>query len=443
MSENLSAAENASAPSLSQLLNSTDFAAVTDPRQLPQPAALPIQQATHKICPEHFIVNEQLDIEFSGEGEHLWVFIQKTGMNTVHAAKLLADWACIPERDVGYSGLKDRQAVTTQWFSLRIPNRTLPEVAFNPSLANDTVIDEQNESAAVAIKTADETTTPQEQIAVLEQHWHNKKLSHGAHKANQFILTLTEVQADDQAAVESRLQQIAQNGVPNYFGGQRFGHGGNNISEALKWFHDEALKAATKVNTEQSENSGDTDNKRDDKRGNRKNDHKKNRKISKRLREQHSMRLSAARSLIFNRILASRVADNTWNSGLVGEVFNLAGTGSIFTSEQLDDTLLERLQAQDIHPTAPLWGLDNDKVSGDARELEEQIIASEPVLTRLAQGLEAQQIKAQRRALRLVPQELAWQWLDEASLQLQFSLPTGSYATSVLYSLVQQLNSHQ
>jgi tRNA pseudouridine13 synthase len=226
--------------------------------------------------------------------------------------------------------------------------------------------------------------------------------------------------------------------VPNYFGGQRFGHGGNNISEALKWFHDEALKAASskdKVAADSANHSAD----KPGKRGNR----KKERKISKRLREQHSMRLSAARSLIFNRILASRVADNTWNSGLVGEVFNLAGTGSIFASDTLDATLLERVQAQDIHPTAPLWGLDNDKVTGDARELEEQIIASEPVLTRLAQGLEAQQIKAQRRALRLVPQELAWQWLDEASLQLQFSLPTGSYATSVLYSLVQQLNSHQ
>ncbi|CAM4004382.1 tRNA pseudouridine(13) synthase TruD [Psychrobacter arenosus] len=438
MSENLSAAENASAPSLSQLLNSSDFAAVTDPRQLPQPAALPIQRATHKICPEHFIVNEQLDIEFSGEGEHLWVFIQKTGMNTVHAAKLLADWAGIPERDVGYSGLKDRQAVTTQWFSLRIPNRTLPEVAFNPSLANDTVLNEQNESAAVAIKTADETTTQQEQIAVLEQHWHNKKLSRGAHKANQFILTLTEVQADDQAAVEARLQQITQDGVPNYFGGQRFGHGGNNISEALKWFHDEALKAASSIDKVPANSANHSEDKLG-KRGNR----KKERKISKRLREQHSMRLSAARSLIFNRILATRVADNTWNSGLVGEVFNLAGTGSIFASDTLDATLLERVQAQDIHPTAPLWGLDNDKVIGEARELEEQIIASEPVLTRLAQGLEAQQIKAQRRALRLVPQELAWQWLDEASLQLQFSLPTGSYATSVLYSLVEQLNSHQ
>jgi tRNA pseudouridine13 synthase len=439
MSENLSAAENASALSLSQLLNSTDFAAFTDPSQLPQPATLPIQQATHKICPEHFIVNEQLDIEFSGEGEHLWLFIQKTGMNTAHAAKLLAEWAGIPERDVGYSGLKDRQAVTTQWFSLRIPNRTLPEAPFNPVLTDDTVL---NGQSTVETTIASESASPQEQIAVLEQHWHNKKLSRGAHKANQFILTLTEVQADAPAAVDSRLQQIAQEGVPNYFGAQRFGHGGNNISEALKWFHDEQLKAAPIAPNEQPEKSeptAHTDNQRKDKRGKR----NKERKISKRLREQHSMRLSAARSVIFNRILAARVSDGTWHSGLAGEVFNLAGTGSIFASEQLDATLLERVQAQDIHPTAPLWGLDNDKVTGVARQLEDEIIESEPVLTRLAQGLEAQKVKAQRRALRLVPQELAWQWLGDASLQLQFSLPTGSYATSVLYSLVQQLNSHQ
>lgn len=439
MSENISATDS----TLSQLLADTDFAADTDPSQLPQPAALPIQQATHKICPEHFVVNEQLDIEFSGEGEHLWVFIQKSGMNTVHAAKLLADWAGIPERDVGYSGLKDRQAVTTQWFSLRIPNRTLPEAPFNPSIANETPLDKQTESAVSTTEPAKETGHPQEQITVLKQHWHNKKLSRGAHKANQFILTLTEVQADDLEAVESRLQQIAQEGVPNYFGGQRFGHGGNNISEALKWFHAEHLKAATTVHAEPTEHTASTVSERDDNRSDRKPDRKKPRKISKRLREQQSMRLSAARSLIFNRILARRVADHTWHTGLAGEVFNLAGTGSIFASETLDAALLERVQAQDIHPTAPLWGIDNDKVSGSARELEDKIIASDPVLTRLALGLESQHIKAQRRALRLLPQELAWQWLDESSLQLCFSLPTGCYATSVLYSLVEQLNSHQ
>lgn len=444
MSENISA--TATNSTLSQLLADTDFAAFTDPSQLPQPAALPIQQATHKICPEHFVVNEQLDIEFSGEGEHLWVFIQKSGMNTAHAAKLLADWAGIPERDVGYSGLKDRQAVTTQWFSLRIPNRTLPQAPFNPNIANETPLDKQAESAVSTTETANETAHPQEQITVLDQHWHNKKLSRGAHKANQFILTLTEVQTDDHKAVESRVQQIAQDGVPNYFGGQRFGHGGNNISEALKWFHDESLRAATTDHAEPTNHTVSTVStvsERDDNRGNRRPDRKKPRKISKRLREQQSMRLSAARSLIFNRILARRVADHTWNTGLAGEVFNLAGTGSIFASETLDAALLERVQAQDIHPTAPLWGVDNDKVSGAACELEEQIIASEPVLTRLAQGLESHNIKAQRRALRVVPQALEWQWLGDCSLQLRFSLPTGCYATSVLYSLVEQLNSHQ
>lgn len=154
------------------------------------------------------------------------------------------------------------------------------------------------------------------------------------------------------------------------------------------------------------------------------------------------MELSAARSLIFNEILAARVRDGSWNTGLAGEVFNLDGSGSIFTSEEIDDTLRTRLETGDIHPTAVLWGAGNDKVSGVAADIENDLIQQNPLLARLANGLEQREVKAQRRALRLPIEALSWEWQDKGETQtlvLNFTLTTGSFATSVLASITKQL----
>ncbi|WP_201617493.1 tRNA pseudouridine(13) synthase TruD [Psychrobacter urativorans] len=373
------------------------FAALTDTSQLPQPTLPPLTQAIYKSYAEDFIVNEILLNTFTGEGEHLWLHIQKMGMNTAFLAKLLSEWADIPLRDVGYSGLKDRHALTTQWFSLRIPKKQLPPTDFAPTDLGD------NES-----------------VQILAQHWHNKKLNRGAHRANQFIITLRDIKfesdtdsllAEQQQLLEQHLQHMSQNGVPNYFGPQRFGHGGNNIKEALRLFSRPPQRIKDKDN------------------GKRK----------RAPREQNTMALSAARSLIFNEILAARVRDGSWNQGLAGEVFNLEGSGSIFASEQIDDTLRARLAEGDIHPTGVLWGIDNDKISGAAAKLEIDMVHQSPLLTQLATGLEQRDIKAQRRALRLPIEEMTWDWLNEQTLVLRFSLPTGSFATSVLASLVQNL----
>ena len=374
-----------------------DIAVIADTGKLPQPMTPPILKARYKTVATDFVVNEILPNTFTGAGEHLWLHIQKMGMNTAYLAKLLAEWADIPLRDVGYSGLKDRHALTTQWFSLRIPKKQLPPTTFTPINLGD-----------------DETVT------VLAQHWHHKKLGRGAHQANQFTITLRDVQlADDILETEQQLiaeqkiaqylENMSQRGVPNYFGPQRFGHGGNNIKEALRLFAELP----------------------------------KNKVKNKRKRapaEHHTMALSAARSLIFNEILAMRVRNGSWNTGIAGEVFNLNGSGSIFASEQMDDNLRTRLLEGDIHPTAVLWGVGNDKVSGKAAALENTVVQQDPVLMQLATGLIQRDIKAQRRALRLPIENLTWEWQDAQTLILRFCLPTGSFATSVLAALVQQLH---
>ena len=376
-----------------------DFAAVTHSADLPQPMKPPIKQALYKAKPEDFVVNERLEVDFTDAGEHLWLHIKKSGINTAYLAKLLSEWADIPLRDVGYSGLKDRQALTTQWFSLRLPKKQKPDSDFAP----------------VDIK-------EHETVKIIAEHWHNKKLNRGTHNANQFVITLRDIEfakdqtLGDKSSVEQHLQTISKTGVPNYFGPQRFGFGGNNIREALNLFA-RPLKSTSSA--------------------------KKKNKRKSAVREQNSMELSAARSLIFNQILAARVQDGSWNTGLNGEVFNLNGSGSIFASEHMDETLQARLASGDIHPTAVMWGAGNNKVAGEAAKLENTVVQQDALLAALATGLEQREVKAQRRALRLPVEDLSWRWADEQdgeqTLVLSFTLTTGSFATSVLASVVEHL----
>ncbi len=163
--------------------------------------------------PEDFVVDEILGFEPSGDGEHDLLKIRKTSANTAWVARRLAVFAGIPARDVGYAGLKDRHAITTQWFSVRRAGAT----------------DWQSFDA--------------EGVEVLEVHPHRRKLRRGAHQANAFRIALRPVaDSPSPAVVDERLQTIAAGGVPNYFGEQRFGRGGANIDLARALFAGERMK---------------------------------------------------------------------------------------------------------------------------------------------------------------------------------------------------------
>ncbi len=166
----------------------------------------PCGSAILKETAEDFQVDEVLDIPLSGEGEHLWLWVEKRALNTEEAARLLARTAGIPLWQVSYAGLKDRQALTRQWFSLHLPGRTDPDLEALDS----------------------------SRLRVCRRVRHQRKLQRGAHAANRFLLRLTHLQAD-RAALEERLDTIAARGVPNYFGLQRFGHQEGNLAEARCW----------------------------------------------------------------------------------------------------------------------------------------------------------------------------------------------------------------
>ena len=163
--------------------------------------------ASIRLKPSDFVVVENCGIEFSGDGEHDYLWIEKTGTNTHWVAECLAKHSGIPVRDVGYAGLKDRHAVTRQWFSVR---RASP---------------------------ADWNAFTAEGVVILEQKVHRRKLRRGAHSGNSFRIALRSDKIDTNLENrEKRVAGIDQCGVPNYFGEQRFGRDGGNIELCRQLF---------------------------------------------------------------------------------------------------------------------------------------------------------------------------------------------------------------
>ncbi|MGL9735222.1 MAG: tRNA pseudouridine(13) synthase TruD [Symbiopectobacterium sp.] len=162
----------------------------------------PQATGTLKASADDFRVVEDLGFAPDGDDKHLLVQVRKRGCNTLFVAEALAKFARIPACAVSYAGLKDRHVVTEQWFCLHIPGKVLPDFS----------------------------AYPLEECEILNSARHRSKLRIGSLRGNQFTLTLRNI--SDRAAVEARLVAIAERGVPNYFGSQRFGRGGNNLIQA-------------------------------------------------------------------------------------------------------------------------------------------------------------------------------------------------------------------
>ncbi len=348
-----------------------------------------LHSAQFKIYPEDFIVTELLPIanDLSGQGEHLWLYLQKTGVNTAYLAKLLAQWAKIPIGDVGYSGLKDRNAVTYQWFSLRLPKATLDTNTLSPFLAKHL---NDNES-----------------VELIKHHRHHKKLQIGSHFGNHFTITLRQVSADT-SLINSRLATLAKIGFPNYFGKQRFGHDNNNLTEAYELFTSKKRLKAIKYGKRPAN---------------------------------FDLLLSAVRSHLFNAILAQRISLDNWHQAIDGDVFMLDGSQSVFTSS-ITQEITKRLLDGDIHPTAPLVGIGGKQATATAYVLEQAILTHDNY-SPLVYALTYLGIKQHRRALRVMPQHLSYKWSSNErasdTLTLQFELPKGAFATALLDAIIDEL----
>lgn len=315
-----------------------------------------------------FKVFEQLPFSPCGEGEHLYVHIRKTGANTIFVARELAKYFKVKEPLVTYAGLKDRFAVTEQWFGVHVPGKAEYDLS-------DLTI---------------------EGVEVLSYKRHNKKLRTGALTGNRFELVLRDV--SDIKALSQRWERIIAQGVPNYFGEQRFGIDGGNIERA------EALFSGQKVKDKK-------------KRG---------------------MYLSAARSLIFNEVINYRINEQLFNTIQLGDVAMLSGTQSVFCVDAVDEQLTKRLTENDIDITAPMWGAGELMTTKAPLQLEQHIAEQHQSF---AIGLPRFGLKQERRRIRLAITEAdislqVDQTNSENVVTVSFSLPAGCYATTVLRELI-------
>ncbi|WP_373001247.1 tRNA pseudouridine(13) synthase TruD [Marinobacter sp.] len=309
-----------------------------------------------KTAPGDFIVDELLELPESnsdveadavaGSGEHLCLKLEKVGDNTEYVARELARMADCRNFDVGFCGLKDRHAVTRQWFSLYRPGSEAQDAALIREIAA--------------------------RWPVLAASRQVRKLRRGDHSGNGFVITLRGV-TGDHPAIEGALNRLADIGAPNYFGPQRFGIGGANLDRAMS--HD-----PTTLNRRGRPGGKG--------RGG------KNRAGSEGAK--NVLYFSAARSWLFNEVLAARVEDGSW-----------------------------------VEPkaTGPLWGDGGTTASGALETLERGVVAQTPGLAAL---FSATRMKPERRPLAVKPENLVWQWLSEDSLELAFLLLPGQYATTVL-----------
>jgi tRNA pseudouridine13 synthase len=340
------------------------MAEINPTTDLPRAHGGPWGRAQFKRVAEDFLVDEEIEVPVHPTGAHWWLRIGKTGWNTRDVARALARLGETRVREVGYAGMKDRQARTRQWFSIPI--------------------------AALDPKTLQEQLP--EGLELIEWKRARHAIRRGGLLGNRFRIRLRNFEGDRDALAAGL--ESTRRGVPNYFGAQRFGNGGHNLKQARRLFSGEL--GATP-------------------------------------RHERGLYLSAARSSLFNRVLAARVEAGNWEQLIGGEAVILDGSRSRFSAPDDLDDLGERLAQGDIHPSGPLVGIGEIPVTGACLALEDTALADE---SELVEGLCALGMRAERRALRLLPRGFEHTWLGD-DLELAFSLPKGCYATAVLRELIE------
>lgn len=353
-----------------------------------------------KSYPEDFKVDEISNTVFTEEGEHLWCWVQKRGQNTDWVAGMLAKWANTAKHNVGFAGQKDRQAITKQWFSIQLPGKANPDPA----------------------------TLDIEGVSILAMHRHNKKLQRGDLIGNQFTLALRDVCSRNDSLsktnliemLEQKLSLIKKNGVPNYFGEQRFGRDGNNLAQGAKLLL-----------------SGQQRHSRNRKRGAKNKNGNQN---------QQGLYISALRSWMFNELLNERIKQDNWHKITLGDVLKDLHNNEFVLVESEDklEKLQQRLQQGMLELTGGLFGDGPLATEHKPRELEQVVVKNYQAW---CDGLSQNRVKPDRRSLRLMPHNLTWSFEEKANeglenktnlnLILQFALPAGSFATMVLREILQ------
>lgn len=323
----------------------------------------PLIKGRLKQKEQDFIVIEELGYDLTGEGEHVFCYVQKTSVNTEYVANCLALFANVNRKLVNYAGLKDKQAQTEQWFSIHLPGKVTPDF----------------------------TSLSHPNFSVIKQKRHLKKLQRGALKGNHFTIRLRNISGNLDLLDEKI--QLLSGGFPNYFGEQRFGHNGQNLTKAKGLFFD---------------------------------------KVKVKNKQLKGLLYSATRSWLFNLQLAHRVKNNTWNRLFQGDLVNLSGGNSVFVCDDLTNDMIERSDSNELAPAGILWGkCDNLKFQSCHDGVRTDLASHQEWL----EALESNSLLMMTRPFACFPQNLTYT-LDKEDIVLSFFLRKGSYATVLIRELL-------
>ncbi len=344
-----------------------NFAAL--PYLTPEIAPIPGQLRANL---EDFQVDEVLPYEPEGHGDHLWIRFEKRNRTTPDTVREIARALELDPRQSGFAGLKDKRAVTTQWASFF-------------SQGSKTVADR-----------ARTITVPD--ARVLDVTAHPRKLKNGHTRGNRFQLRIAGVPPARHADFVAVLERLAREGVPNYFGAQRFGRDGQNAQRARDWLFSDGP--------------------------------------APRGRFEKKFLVSAFQSQLFNECLAERVRRNLFSAAVPGDLMKKEDSGGIFVAHDVDEAN-DRAARFLISPTGPMFGPRMRWPESDAAALERDILTgaglSEQDLKRLGRLGEGT-----RRPLRVKLEELDIETGSAKDVVVRFLLPKGAFATAAMREVLKE-----
>lgn len=389
-----------------------------------------------KQRPEDFLVEEIPAYEPCGFGEHIYLFIEKRNMATMHMMRLVADHFGVRRDAVGVAGLKDKLAITRQVVSVHTPGKKPSDF---PSFSHPQV----------------------------EVHWadlHSNKLKRGHLKGNRFIIRVRAVKPEQVVFAYRGLATLARIGVPNRIGEQRFGHLQNNhlVGRAIllgdaQGALDLLLGPSDRVSDAQNAAremyaSGDfagalaafPGSLHTEKRilAALSRGAKPRSAIGSIERVQKSFYLTAWQSAIFNSVLDARLAAGSFASLAPGDLAFKHDNGSVFAVRGDEPDLSERLKSLAISPTGPMWGAKMTRATGAADEIEMGALAASGVSLEQLLAFDRSDhsgLEGQRRPMRVpLSNPDVEGGMDEhgAYVKCVFELPRGAFATVVMREIM-------
>jgi len=313
--------------------------------------------------PEDFVVEELPAYEPQGEGTHTFLWIEKRLRNTEDVARELARAAGVAARDVGYAGRKDRFAVTRQYFSV-------------PGLSATTALGLRLDGARV-----------------LRAEAHRHKLRTGHLVGNRFELRVRGSGSEQVARATLALQSLTAVGLPNRFGDQRFGRGGENVERGRRLLAGEALKVD---------------------------------------RRQARFLVSSLQAAVFNEVLRARPL--RLDEVEVGDLARRTDSGGIF---RVEDVAAENERAQrfEISATGPIFGTRVESPAGAVEIREQEAMAAFGLASGPLDPPKGVRIRGARRPLRVPVHDLSLEH-EADTLHIRFELPAGSFATVLMDELL-------